>query len=335
MKNLIAIIILFVSIQNLYGQKVKTPSTINKAIEILTIDCPDSLQQIIKKTSNDSLIELCYPWNGEYKTVFHWTEKDNKRSKIKKHLIENGIESNQHQQTVVLIAFKHFLNGKDINEQEIYKPYKKIEDKWRSEDKVRFITDSLRGEYIPKDIEDCFKQIDSFWDDSTKIQVKQWTEDQFSAKAHFGFGMWMRNNWQLWGGSRLSKYFNEMGIYHPDDMSGIILDSYHRYLTGKDILLENQIEYYQLYWKVGKEPSKDIYPKGVRRLEFDRSQSYKTKEGNKPGRVHIQTNSKSDKTWIYDYYLGWKQISDEELDELSLTNYENRESTLEKIFNKE
>jgi hypothetical protein len=81
----------------------------------------------------------------------------------------------------------------------------------------------------------CFKQIDSFWDDSTKTKVKNWREDEFSANAHFGLEMWMRNNWQLWCGSRLSKYFNELGIYHSDDISGIISDSYYRYLTGQEI----------------------------------------------------------------------------------------------------
>jgi len=65
--------------------------------------------------------------------------------------------------------------------------------------------------------------------------------------------MWMRNNWGLWRGSRLSKYFNEMGVFHPDDMSGIILVSYHRYLTGNEIKLEEQIKYYQDYWKKAKQ----------------------------------------------------------------------------------
>jgi hypothetical protein len=69
---------------------------------------------------------------------------------------------------------------------------------------------------------------------------------------HFGFGLWMRNNWQLWGGSRLSKYFNSLEIYHPDDMSGIILVSYHRYLNNKDIQLDEQIKYYKDYWANSK-----------------------------------------------------------------------------------
>jgi uncharacterized C2H2 Zn-finger protein len=67
----------------------------------------------------------------------------------------------------------------------------------------------------------------------------------------------MRNNWQLWGGSRLSKYFNDKGIYHPDDMSGIILDSYHRNLNGQEIKLDEQVKYYQDYWEKSKLAEKE------------------------------------------------------------------------------
>jgi hypothetical protein len=102
---------------------------------------------------------------------------------------------------------------------------------------------------IPKNLEDCFIQINSFWDDSTKLKVKNWTEKEFLENTHRGFGTWMRNNWQLWGGSRLSKYFNELGIYHPDDMSSIILTSYHRYLNNQEIKLDEQIKHCQDYWE--------------------------------------------------------------------------------------
>lgn len=118
-----------------------------------------------------------------------------------------------------------------------------------NKDDDRFLADSIKGVYIPRNLEECFTQIDKFWDDSTKLMVKSWTEDEFSGKAHFGFGMWMRNNWQLWGGSRLSKYFNDKGIFHPDDMSGIILKSYYRYLNNKEIKLDEQIKFYQEYWE--------------------------------------------------------------------------------------
>lgn len=205
----------------------------------------------------------------------------------------------------------------------------------QKKDKENFTADSLSGIYIPKDLEDCFKQIDSFWSDSTKLKAKSWTEDEFTGKTHFGLGMWMRNNWQLWGGSRLSKYFNDKGIYHPDDMSGIILDSYHRYLMGSDIRLHEQISYYQTYWKVNKDPSKEIYPKGERKMEFNTKQSYNLKDGNIPWCIHIQSNSKTDKVWIYDYHFGWKQLSQDELEKLDSTTYENREETIRQLFKKQ
>lgn len=243
MKNtiLIIVILLWTPII-LFGQNVKSPKTIDEAIEILKTDCPESLQQIIKKTSNDSLINLCYPWDGDYKTIFEWTEKDNKKSKIKKYLNDKGIESNQHQQTVIMIAFKYFLNKQTIDESKIFEPFKKIEDKWRAEDKVRYSTDTLRGVYIPKDLEDCFKQIDSFWNDTVKNEVRTMTSSEFGGNTHFGIGLWMRNNWQLWGGSRLSKYMNDLGIYHPDNMSGTILSLYYKYLTEEEFDLAKEIE---------------------------------------------------------------------------------------------
>ncbi|MEL1256219.1 DUF6794 domain-containing protein [Flavobacterium sp. DGU38] len=124
--------------------------------------------------------------------------------------------------------------------------------KSKQEDNVRFTIDTIQGVYIPKDLDDSFKQINSFWADSTKIKLKQLSENEFSARVHMGFGMWMRNNWQLWGGSRLSKFFNNNGIFHPDDMSGIILNSYHRYLNNNEINFEQQVQYYKDYWEKSK-----------------------------------------------------------------------------------
>ena len=66
----------------------------------------------------------------------------------------------------------------------------------------------------------------------------------------------MRNNWALWKGSELSRWFNEKGIHHPDDMSGIIFDSFWRHLNNQPLKLEEQIKYYQDYWKKADEEYK-------------------------------------------------------------------------------
>ena len=46
--------------------------------------------------------------------------------------------------------------------------------------------------------------------------------------------MWLRNNWGLWGGSRLLLYLFDRGLKHPDDMSAAILKFYWDYLHGID-----------------------------------------------------------------------------------------------------
>jgi hypothetical protein len=73
-------------------------------------------------------------------------------------------------------------------------------------------------------------------------------EDEFTSNVHMSTGMWMRNNWGLWRRGKLAKHFDSMGIHHPDDMSGIILTSYHRHLAGKERDLEQQVKRYREYW---------------------------------------------------------------------------------------
>jgi len=249
--------ILFYSICALFisslasGQTKREPKNLKQAVAYLYKDCSNILKARIVITPDKDLKELSYPWGGEYKTVFNWTSGDDSDSKLSQYLDHKGV--GQHDIVVIFVAFKRFLQDGKFDEKEILKPYQDIEKKWNDEDKVRFTTDSLRNVYIPKDLEDAFMQINSFWPDSTKTMVKGWTEDKFSGQLHMGFGMWMRNNWQLWGGSRLSKYFNDLGIYHPDDMSGIILTSYHRHLLNKDILLTEQVDYYKDHWKTIEE----------------------------------------------------------------------------------
>lgn len=106
--------------------------------------------------------------------------------------------------------------------------------------------------YIPENLEDSFDQLDQLLNPEAVDTLKAKKSEDELAGYHFGLGLWMRNNWGLWRGSRLTKYFNDLGIYHPDDMSGIILDSYWRKLNNHPIRLEEQIKYYQDYWKNAK-----------------------------------------------------------------------------------
>lgn len=102
--------------------------------------------------------------------------------------------------------------------------------------------------YIPKDLDDCFAELEKILKPEDIKKMKEGTENDM-IQYHFGLGMWIRNNWGLRGESHLAKWFNAQGIKHPDDMSGIILDSFWRHLNSKPIKLNEQVKYYQDYWK--------------------------------------------------------------------------------------
>ncbi|MEM7778971.1 MAG: DUF6794 domain-containing protein [Pseudomonadota bacterium] len=69
------------------------------------------------------------------------------------------------------------------------------------------------------------------------------------ALAHFGLGMWIRNNWGLWAGGPLGQSMNKMGFLHPDDMSGVILGGLVARLRGEEYDLEERIAFYKSYWE--------------------------------------------------------------------------------------
>lgn len=236
---------------NLFGQN-KLPKNLKQAVKYLDNDCSETVKNEIKTIHEDSLTYSVYPFAKvdpykNYKTIFNWTSSENGNPKLTKYLENKGIYD--YHSEVLLYSLRQYLKNGKINNREILNKYLLKQKNGDEKDKIKFTTDTINGIYIPKDLKDCFVQINSFWNDSTKIQVKNWEEKEFAGKVHLSFGMWIRNNWRLWGGSRLSKYFNDLGIYHPDDMSGIILDSYHRNLNNKEIKLDDQIKYYQDFWE--------------------------------------------------------------------------------------
>jgi len=95
----------------------------------------------------------------------------------------------------------------------------------------------------PKDLEECFEYLNKMFDDTTKYTYMTLPSDVVSGKLYsFGLGMWIRNNWGLWGNSELKKYFVENGINHPDISSGIILTEYHNYLNHRPYELKREVD---------------------------------------------------------------------------------------------
>ena len=109
------------------------------------------------------------------------------------------------------------------------------------------------GVYIPTDLDDTFVELKKMLSPAMLHDFRIGPEKEM-LNHHDGLGRWIRNNWMLWQGSRLSKHFNDLGIDHPEDMSVIILDSFWRHLNDRPIDVAGQVAYYQAYWaKVRRE----------------------------------------------------------------------------------
>lgn len=108
--------------------------------------------------------------------------------------------------------------------------------------------------YKPKTLDEALLQLDKWFSDSTKQNIKSMAENDFIARSHFGLGMGIRNDWGLWKGHELAKYFNGIGITHPDDMSGIILRSYHRKLNGLELRVKEQVDEINQFYKNMNDP---------------------------------------------------------------------------------
>ena len=230
--------------QGTIAQQVTYPRNLKTAVKILMIDCPDTLKTLIVKTRNDSLIYLCYPWGGKYKTINEWFSNGETLSPIDKYLIKKGFCTYKEQHSIVLTAFKQKLVDGKVNQKLIFMQYEKNNgEKINSKkQKIRYTTEIWEGKYIPKDIDDAIIHLDILLGASLEAKYEEYKKEDFNGLYNFTFGMWIRNNWQLWNGSRLSKYFNSLGIYNADDMSSIILDSYKRHLQMKEINLNQQIQ---------------------------------------------------------------------------------------------
>ena len=103
--------------------------------------------------------------------------------------------------------------------------------------------------YIPVDIYESHKELDQKITDDFRIQLKYWKEQEAVNKTKHSLGLVLRHDWQLWNGSRLSKYFNSVGIFNANDMSEIIIKTYHRYLNDKPLLIAELVKEHIQKWE--------------------------------------------------------------------------------------
>lgn len=100
--------------------------------------------------------------------------------------------------------------------------------------KKRIVADSINRIYIPKNLEECFAELNRILKPKDIEAIKNLKDRNGTILYHHGFGTWLRNNWGLWGGSRLQQYLLKKGISYPDSMSSTILIYYYDWLNGQN-----------------------------------------------------------------------------------------------------
>ncbi len=166
----------------------------------------------------------------------------------------------------------------------------------------------IDGIYIPGNLEEAWAALEKNLTIEDRQKLKTISEDELIGMNFFG-SMGIRNDWGLWRGSRLAKYFNDLGIYHPDDMSQIILQTFLCHINNQPIRLDERIAYFKEFWIRRSEPTPDTFPEKY--LEEIGAQDYPTTEGKYVGYIRVYQNKNTGNAWLYEYNKGWKRVDDE------------------------
>jgi hypothetical protein len=230
---------------DLYGQKksvheTSIPKNLEQCFTTLDKTMPDNEIELIRTLHEDSIYD-----HDEFRfgtDFFHaWKLYDG--SRLTKYFNKLGLAGSHEIYETILVSYHRHLNNKELDLIGQIKKYQARQKADYDYYLSKLDKDTLNGVYIPKDINECMTELDRLLDKESKDKFMNQEEGKAVANAYRpGVGLWIRNNWGLWGGSRLQKYFFDKGAKDPEGISWIILTCYHRHLNGRPLDLEGQLK---------------------------------------------------------------------------------------------
>jgi hypothetical protein len=175
MRFSITIIFLIFSVI-VFGQETKSPKNINQAIRALDKNLTTEIKEKITKISSDSL--LIFYKNSESKFnlmenwFFKWTQMSTTvDASLGKFYKKKGLEIPYDMIEVVLRTYQNKLKGNKAKHDEILKTFLLKQQKNNKENEIRYVTDSLSGFYIPKNLDDAINSLNKIYSDSVKLKI--------------------------------------------------------------------------------------------------------------------------------------------------------------------
>jgi hypothetical protein len=175
--------------------------------------------------------------NGKFEIDSIYTDKIFNKDKIINYLKSARFKTDFIPKEVNKIYLTSFFGGYrnydvKIAEQETIKEKEDRIDEF----KKRLTLEKINNIYIPKNLHECMLELDKILNFENKRQLKE-AKNVWEFNSHMGgLGMWLRNNWGINGGSRLSKYFDQRLIekvaFVNDEISEIIIRQYIIWLKG-------------------------------------------------------------------------------------------------------
>jgi len=245
MKRKILLIPLFLFSLLLWGQRTTTeniedypiPKNIEQCFKLLDKTMSENEKFLIKTLPEDSIY---FHEEFQYGADFFHAWKLYDGSKLTKYFNKKGLSTSHEVYETILISYHRYLNNQEIDLSKQVEKYQNLRQKEYESYLIKIEKDSINGIYIPKNLDDCFIQLDNMLSEEDKQSIKQLENKKETIKFHHVLGMWIRNNWGLWGGSRLQKYFMEKNITQPDTMSALILESYYDWLNHENNSNKNE-----------------------------------------------------------------------------------------------
>jgi hypothetical protein len=105
---------------------------------------------------------------------------------------------------------------------------------------------------IPESLEAAYEYLRHRLDLDIVLNKKK-SPDELVTMAHHGIGQWIRNHWGLWQKTGpLWEYLSSLGLWHPDDMSGVILKGFICHIQEKEFDIQAEVKHYERYWEEAK-----------------------------------------------------------------------------------
>ena len=202
------------------------PADLQASIRILDKTLPEEHRALIKDLPPDSII-FHEPFITGTKFFYLWKICDS--SKLTGFFNKQGLQDCKHIYKVILVSYHRHLNDKPIKFEQQIQKLKAHPPDLSNTNLIVDRKDSVHDTYIPENPEDCFFTLTKVLSKANIDTIRALPSSSKTLKYHMTLGRWIRNNFGLWGNSRLAKYFLNRGVNHPDHMSGEIMKYYYEW----------------------------------------------------------------------------------------------------------